>query len=212
MIRYIYGTDLHKFPTLSRTMFRDRAAQFKTRHNWEVTVDEDGYERDQYDGLNPLYIIWENTDGTHGGSLRLMPTVGRTMLNEHFTHLTDGVTIQSPIIWECTRFCLAPGAKSNVAAALMLAGGEVMEEFGIEHFVGVIFAHMGRVFRRIGSEPEILGTQGEGRDAISVALWETTAETQAAVAKSAGVTRDMSKRWFALSFGGTVVPKELQAA
>lgn len=212
MIRYIYGTDLHKFPTLSRTMFRDRAAQFKTRHNWEVTVDEDGYERDQYDGLNPLYIIWENTDGTHGGSLRLMPTVGRTMLNEHFTHLTDGVTIQSPIIWECTRFCLAPGAKSNVAAALMLAGGEVMEEFGIEHFVGVIFAHMGRVFRRIGSEPEILGTQGEGRDAISVALWETTAETQAAVAKSAGVTRDMSKRWFALSFGGTVVPKELEAA
>ena len=212
MIRYIYGTDLHKFPTLSRTMFRDRAAQFKTRHNWEVTVDEDGYERDQYDGLNPLYIIWENTDGTHGGSLRLMPTVGRTMLNEHFTHLTDGVTIQSPIIWECTRFCLAPGAKSNVAAALMLAGGEVMEEFGIAHFVGVIFAHMGRVFRRIGSEPEILGTQGEGRDAISVALWETTAETQAAVAKSAGVTRDMSKRWFALSFGGTVVPKELQAA
>ncbi|MBY6114962.1 autoinducer synthase [Mameliella alba] len=212
MIRYVYGTDLHKFPKLSRTMFRDRAAQFKTRHNWEVTVDEDGYERDQYDALNPLYIIWENSDGTHGGSLRLMPTVGRTMLNEHFTHLTDGVTIQSPVIWECTRFCLAPGAKAGVAAALMLAGGEVMREFGVEHFVGVIFAHMTRVFRRIGSEPEVLGTQGEGRDAISVALWESTPATQAAVAKSAGVTREMSRRWFELSFGNIVVPSQLEAA
>ena len=110
MIRYIYGTDLHKFPKLAEAMFRDRADQFKTRLGWEVSVDESGLERDEYDDENPLYVIWENADGTHGGSMRLLPTVGRTMINDHFIHLTDGVRIQSPLIWECTRFCLARGA------------------------------------------------------------------------------------------------------
>ena len=200
MIRYIYGEDLHKFPRLARTMFRDRAAQFKDRHDWEVSVDANGWERDEYDLENPLYLIWENADGTHGGSLRLMPTMGRTMLNDHFTHLTDGVTIQSPLIWECTRFCLAPGARSGVAAALMLAGGHVMEEFGVDHFVGVIFSHMVRVFRRIGSSPEVLGSQGTGRDAISVGLWEFSPETQEEVANSAGVSVAQSRQWFYQAF------------
>lgn len=204
MIRFIYAEDLHNYPLLARTMFRDRAAQFKTRHDWDVTVDGDGLERDQYDVENPLYIIWQNPDGTHGGSLRLMPTVGKTMVNDHFLHLTDGVRIESPLIWECTRFCLAKGALPGVAAALMLAGGEVMKEFGIEHFVGVIFAHMVRVFRRIGSTPEVLGTDGTGKGAISVAIWEFTEENQRAVSKVAGVSPDLMKRWFEASFGETV--------
>lgn len=212
MIRYIYGTDLHKFPKLAESMFRDRADQFKTRLNWEVSVDENGFERDEYDDENPLYVIWENADGTHGGSMRLLPTVGRTMVNDHFVHLTDGVRIQSPLIWECTRFCLARGAKPGVAAALMLAGGEVMQEFGVEHYVGVFDARMVRIYRRIGSSPDVLGRQGEGREQISVGLWAFTKEGQAQVAKSAGITPEMSKRWFALSFGDIVVPNEMVAA
>ncbi|ASP20825.1 isovaleryl-homoserine lactone synthase [Antarctobacter heliothermus] len=212
MIRYIYGTDLHKFPKLAEAMFRDRADQFKTRLGWEVSVDESGLERDEYDDENPLYVIWENADGTHGGSMRLLPTVGRTMINDHFIHLTDGVRIQSPLIWECTRFCLARGATPGVAAALMLAGGEVMQEFGVEHYVGVFDARMVRIYRRIGSSPEVLGQQGEGREQISVGLWEFTKAAQAQVSKSAGITPEMSKRWFARSFGDIVVPKEREAA
>lgn len=212
MIRYIYGTDLNKFPTLAESMFRDRADQFKTRLGWDVSVDENGFEKDEYDTENPLYVIWENDDGTHGGSMRLLPTVGRTMINDHFVHLTDGVRIQSPLIWECTRFCLARGAKPGVAAALMLAGGEVMQEFGVEHYVGVFDARMIRIYRRIGSSPEVLGSQGEGREQISVGLWEFSPSAQAHVSKSAGITPDMSKRWFALSFGQIVVPQTREAA
>ncbi|MGP6088180.1 acyl-homoserine-lactone synthase [Antarctobacter jejuensis] len=212
MIRYVYGTDLHKFPKLAETMFRDRADQFKTRLGWEVSVDERGYERDEYDDENPLYVIWENADGTHGGSMRLLPTLGKTMVNDHFVHLTDGVRIQSPVIWECTRFCLARGATPGVAAALMLAGGEVMQEFGVEHYVGVFDARMVRIYRRIGSSPEVLGSQGEGRERISVGLWEFSKAAQAHVAKSAGITPEMSKRWFALSFGQIVSPLELAVA
>ncbi|EBA08099.1 acyl-homoserine-lactone synthase [Sagittula stellata] len=212
MIRYIYGNDLHKFPKLARTMFLDRADQFKTRLGWAVDVDERGFERDAYDDENPLYVIWENKDGSHGGSMRLLPTVGGTMVNDHFIHLTDGVRIESPLIWECTRFCLSKAAGPGVAAALMLAGGEVMQEFGIQHYVGVFDARMVRIYNRIGSSPDILGQEGEGRAMIAVGLWEFTPEAQANVSRSAGISPDLSKRWFELSFGEIIDEAGLVAA
>lgn len=212
MIRYIHGHDLHKFPKLAESMFRDRADQFKTRLGWAVSVDAQGFERDEYDDENPLYVIWEESDGTHGGSMRLLPTTGRTMVNDHFLHLTDGVRIQSPLIWECTRFCLARGAKPGVAAALMLAGGEVMQQFGVAHYVGVFDARMVRIYRRIGSSPEVLGSEGEGREAVSIGLWEFSPDAQANVARTAGITPDMSRRWFERSFGGVMTPGIREAA
>ena len=212
MIRYIYGNDLHNFPKLARTMFLDRADQFKTRLGWDVSVDSRGFERDEYDDENPLYVIWENADGTHGGSMRLLPTVGRTMVNDHFRHLTDGVRIESPLIWECTRFCLSRKATGGVAAALMLAGGEVMKEFGIEHYVGVFDARMVRIYKRIGSSPEILGQEGEGRSMVAVGLWEFTEDAQAKVAQTADVSPAQSSRWFEQSFGAIVADAGLVAA
>ncbi|MBL4874778.1 MAG: autoinducer synthase, partial [Rhodobacteraceae bacterium] len=44
MIKYIYADQLDNFPILKDTMFKDRAGQFKIRHGWDVTVDENGYE------------------------------------------------------------------------------------------------------------------------------------------------------------------------
>ncbi|MDA7426377.1 acyl-homoserine-lactone synthase [Thalassococcus lentus] len=201
MIRYIYGKELHKFPDLSRSMFEDRADQFHTRLGWQVDLDEQGREVDAYDALNPLYVIWEQPDGRHGGSMRLLPTTGRTMVNDHFLHLTEGVRIQSPLIWECTRFCLARGVAPGVAAALMLAGGEVMRHFGIEHFVGVFDARMVRIYRRIGASPDVVGAQGMGREKISVGLWGFSPQAQARVSKSADISPELSRRWFELSFG-----------
>ncbi|MEL6621104.1 MAG: acyl-homoserine-lactone synthase [Pseudomonadota bacterium] len=200
MLRYLYAQDLKDHPKLARTMFRDRADQFKTRLGWDVAVDADGYERDAYDALNPLYVIWEEPDGSHGGSMRFLPTTGRTMVNEHFGDLMSG-PICSPVIWECTRFCLNRGAGSHVAAALMLGGGEIMQNFGIEHFVGVFDARMVRIYRMIGSSPELLGSTGAGRDKISVGLWHFDPVAAQRVADRAGVSLTLSQRWFTQSFG-----------
>ncbi|MEM8578748.1 MAG: acyl-homoserine-lactone synthase [Pseudomonadota bacterium] len=201
MLRYIYADDLHRFPRLARTMFEDRADQFKTRLGWEVTVDADGQERDQYDALNPLYVIWETPEGVHGGSMRFLPTTGRTMVNEHFSDVMGGGHVQSGRIWECTRFCLARGAGSHVAAALMLGGGEIMQNFGIEHFVGVFDARMVRIYRMIGSSPEVLGSTGQGRDQISVGLWHFDPGAAARVADRAGISPALSRLWFDRAFG-----------
>ena len=88
MLRYLTTQDLAALPRLSDSMFRDRARQFHTRRGWNLRIDGDGRERDQYDGLpGALYVVWERPDGTHGGSMRFLPTTGRTMLAEHFAAL-----------------------------------------------------------------------------------------------------------------------------
>ena len=67
MIRYLYADELEALPELKKSMFQDRADQFKTRLGWDVTVNEDGFECDEYDDLNPLYVIYQQADGSHGG-------------------------------------------------------------------------------------------------------------------------------------------------
>ncbi|WP_147125931.1 acyl-homoserine-lactone synthase [Shimia ponticola] len=201
MIRFVYADQLTELPKLRETMHMDRAWQFKTRLKWDVAVDKDGWESDAYDALNPLYVIWQLPDGAHGGSMRLLPTTSNTMVNDHFLHLTDGVRIESPKIWECTRFCLGPRATPQTAAALMLAGGEVLQGFGLTSFVGVFDARMVRIYKRIGASPEVLGSQGKGRDAISVGLWGFDAAAQARVARQAGLGPQIVRHWFNRAFG-----------
>ena len=201
MLRYIYGHDLHLFPELAAGMFRDRADQFRTRLGWDVSVDAQGEERDSYDALDPLYVVWEEPDGRHGGSMRLLPTTGPVMVNDIFGHLTGGAPICSPLIWECTRFCLSRRAGAHVAAALMLGGGDVMTGFGVKHFAGVFDARMVRIYRMIGACPEVLGRAGQGRAQISVGLWSFSEQARRKVAVRAGISPETSQQWFDRAFG-----------
>ena len=168
MLRYLFADELNQFPLLRDSMFRDRADQFHTRLGWNVQLTEEGEERDQYDVLNPLYVIWEEPDGRHGGSMRFLPTTGRTMINEHFRMLLEDRPLANPKIWECTRFCLARDAAPNVSAALMLGGAEIGLGFDLSFSVGVFDARMVRIYRRLGWSPMVIGSTGEGRDTISV--------------------------------------------
>lgn len=201
MLRYIYGHDLHRFPQLRRSMFHDRAEQFKHRLGWAVRVNAAGEERDEYDEINPLYVIWELPDGSHGGSMRFLPTTGRTMVNDHFSHLCDGVKIQSPLIWECTRFCISPRADRRAAAALTLGAGEIMARFHLRHFIGVFDPRMERIYRRMGLNPDVIGRSGEGADEIGVGLWEMDAAAWPRVLAKVGVTRQISTQWFDRALG-----------
>jgi len=201
MLRYLYGNDLSRRPRLAHGMFADRAEQFANRLGWDVRVNSAGEERDQYDDLNPLYVIWETGEGRHGGSMRFLPTTGRTMVNEHFAFLNDGTPIASPLIWECTRFCLAPGAERRAAAALALGAGELMAAFHLTHFVGVFDRRMERVYARMGLEPEVLGHSGAGRDAIGVGLWSMQASAFAPTLAKVGVSRATSRGWLRADLG-----------
>ena len=201
MIQFLRAAELSEHPKLSHSMFCDRAKQFKERLKWDVNVDDNGEERDQYDSLDALYVIWKMPDGTHGGSMRFLPTTGRTMVNEHFLHLLDGTPVCSPLIWECTRFCLSSTASSRIAAALMLAGSALMKGHGVEHFVAVFDAPMQRVYRMVGSSPKVLGSAGEGRTKTSVGLWTHTPAAKARLLAKAHVSDEMVSWWYQRRFG-----------
>lgn len=204
MLRYIYAEDMGGFPTLNRSMFEDRADQFKTRLGWAVNVDTNGQERDDYDAMNPLYVIWQRSNGCHGGSMRVMPTTGSTMVNDHFAHVA-GLEIISPFIWESTRFCLSRElSRENAArasAALMLGGCEIGLRFGLQHAIGVFDARMIRIYRMLGWSPEVLGESGEGRNKVYVGLWDFSEEVRSTLAPKAGIAPSLSEMWFEASFG-----------
>ncbi|PWR01354.1 autoinducer synthase [Meridianimarinicoccus roseus] len=196
MLRYIYGSQLDHHPKLRDTMFRDRADQFHTRLGWDVSVSENGEERDQYDGPRTLYVIWETEAGQHGGSMRFLPTTGPTMINDHFLPLLEGYPMQNDKIMECTRFCLARNAAPRVSAALMLGGAELGLGFRLSFSVGVFDARMVRIYSRLGWAPMILGSSGEGREAVSAGLWAFSEPRAHALCEKASIPRGLSRLWF----------------
>lgn len=205
MLRFIYANDLDTFPLLKDTMFKHRAIQFRDRLGWEVTVDENGHEHDEYDAINPLYVIWERADGTHGGSMRFLPTTGDTMINDHFSHIIDGTDIRSPLIWECTRLCLAPDADRRVTAALVLGAAELMQHFELMQFVGVFDPRMERIYSLLGVCPEVIGRDGEGPEEIGVGLWGFDETARPKVQARAKVDQAQANSWFRRSFNLPVI-------
>jgi len=212
MIRFIRADDLHLHSQLRDSMFRDRADQFKTRLGWAVSVDGTGYEMDAYDQLNPLYVICQGADGGHLGSMRFLPMTGPNMIEDHFSHLLSGQQIGNDRIWECTRFCLGQNAGPHVAGRLMSAGGEILHGFGLDAFAGVFDEQMIRIYKRIGAAPEIIGSEGQGRDKISLGLWRFTSAARSRVARRSGLSEQIIRHWFESCFGRqTVNPFTLPA-
>ena len=208
MIRYLYGSQLDSHAALAADMFRDRAAQFRDRMGWDVTVDELGWETDQYDALDPLYVIAEDERGGHAASMRFLPTTGRTMTSEIFPHLIGGRAIRSPLIWECTRFCLAPGNNAAGAAQKLLLGGiQLGLEMGLTHSLGVFDKPMVRVYRRLGWEPEVLGTD----NGISAGLWTLDAGVVDHFCASLGIAPATVRGWVDAAFGDLPLPGAVDA-
>ena len=201
MIHYVFADGLDDHPALRDSMLRDRTRQFRDRLGWDLVVDWADREVDAYDGEAPLYVIATRPDGTHAGSLRFLPTMGRTMLHDHFSDLTNGVRIASPQIWECTRFCIAPLAPRRTAARLLLAAAELGLASGLSHAVGVFDAPMLRVYDRLGWRPAVLGRRGVGRAAICAGLWAFTEDVLPGLRGAAGVAAPQSQGWVIRAFG-----------
>lgn len=171
MIHIVYENEHAKNSKLFNSMYEHRAVQFGKRLNWQVKIDDLGRERDEYDDLNPMYLILERDGGDHAGSMRFLPTTEETMINTYFTNLTGGVTIKSPFIWECTRFCLAPNAGTNDSWKVLLGTVELGLHFNLQFFVGVFDHQMLRVYKRIGWDPTIIGEGLLDGKRVCAGLW-----------------------------------------
>jgi acyl homoserine lactone synthase len=104
MLKLIEGSKASLFPREMDAMFRNRAEIFSERLGWDVIV-KDGYERDRFDDLDPLYLVSvDPMTERYWGSLRLLPTTGPNMLRDVFPRLLEeGEVIESATIWESLR-------------------------------------------------------------------------------------------------------------
>ncbi|KKL06388.1 hypothetical protein LCGC14_2596510, partial [marine sediment metagenome] len=145
--------------------------------------------------------IWERPDGRHGGSMRLLPTTGATMIQDHFATLLPRGGVAGPKVWECTRFCTAPDAAPNVSAALMLGVLEFGLGLGLSHLAGVFDARMVPVYRRLGWSPRVLGRTEPGRRGICAGLWSIDRDVRPTLLRKAGVSGAVAGHWFRRGFG-----------
>lgn len=77
---------------------------FVERLGWELDTPK-GYERDQFDKPDTVYVVARNSDKEIIGCSRLLPTSEPYLLSEVFPHLLNGnPPPHSPAIWEISRF------------------------------------------------------------------------------------------------------------
>ena len=106
MILIVDGLNRHRYSNLIDEMFALRARVFKDRLGWDVVV-EDGKEIDEFDSLDPAYVLGLDDDGHVVACVRALQTTGPHMLSDVFSDILDGEPpLRSPTLWESTRFCV----------------------------------------------------------------------------------------------------------
>ena len=87
MIIVIDGLNRQRYSRLLDEMFALRARVFGQRLAWEVDII-DGKEIDQFDALDPAYVIGLNDDGHVVSCVRALQTTGPHMLSDVFSPIT----------------------------------------------------------------------------------------------------------------------------
>jgi acyl homoserine lactone synthase len=196
---------LHIVESHNRSDFKDlldemhvlRARVFKDRLQWDVDVIN-GREVDTFDEADPLYILSVN-DQTQRleGSVRLLPTTGPNMLRDVFpVLLPDGMIVESPTIWESSRFCIEPEMSNlgrtfinRVTSELLCGLVEVGLDTGLSHIVSVYDARMARIFRSAHCPAETIGNHVRiGRVLTCAGLFEVSQSLWESIASSAGIS------------------------
>ena len=212
MILLINGSEMDRYPRIMSGVFRLRAEIFHSRLGWDVTV-KDGLETDQFDEINPLYLVAVDPTATHvRGTVRLLPTTGPNMLRDVFPSLLPAhEKIESPTIWECSRFAVDPKIEtpmdghlvSEATGELMAAVIEVGLLAGLSEVMGVFDARFIRILRAAGTPPMLVGhTQRIGVCLTSVGLFEVSKNSLRNIQKACGLSgsvleTESSRRYFA---------------
>jgi N-acyl-L-homoserine lactone synthetase len=165
MIRLVQGSQRARFPHEIDQMHRLRAQVFYERLGWDVKVRH-SREIDQFDSLDPLYLLSLDDRGHVQGSLRLLPTTGPHMLADVFSALLPvGQTVRSATVWESSRFSVAQSAvaerSSNllnrVTGELLLGIVEVGMMAGLTEVVSVYDLCFSRILKRAKCYAEPIG-------------------------------------------------------
>ena len=145
-----------------REMFRLRHRVFKERLGWDVQ-SRNGMERDEFDDMNPAYLLAFDREERLVGTWRMLPTTGPYMLRDVFPVLLGGMKApRHPNICEGSRFAVdcdylgksSLAALSQVTAEIFCAVVEYCIANGYSEIVTVYDARIGRLLPRLGCAPK----------------------------------------------------------
>lgn len=201
MIRLVNGGDRHQHADIVDQMYRIRAAVFNERLGWDVEV-KDGREIDQFDDEAPLYLISINEKTAQvQGALRLLRTTGPNMLRDVFpVLLKPGEVVESPLIWESSRFSINPDLSQRTASGevnhvlsivtmeLLCGIVEVCQLASIDSVVSVFDARMLRIFRAADCPTNVIGTPTKiGRVMTYAGMFEISDDMRTRLARAGGI-------------------------
>lgn len=128
-------------------MHKLRARLFAGRLGWQVKI-EYGRERDEYDALNPTYILALTDHGNLAGCARLLPTTGPTMLSQTFPQLLPGARLRGKsTMIESSRFCVDTRGEGRE--------GRFLHEATLTLFAGMIEWSMSNGFDEIATATDV---------------------------------------------------------
>lgn len=142
MIKILQGYRLDD--RLTAAMFEDRKRVFVDLLNWDVPVVDGQFEIDGFDGGNAIYLIADDGNGGHLGSMRLLPTCRPHILGTLFPALCEESVPTGEAIFEITRLCLPVrlGAARRLAVRNCLISAMIdhATALGIAALTGVVSA------------------------------------------------------------------------
>ncbi len=200
MILAIEGVDRGAHPALFDQMFRMRAAVFADRLGWDVAV-VNGLEIDRFDAEDPLYLLCvDELTQQLKGAVRLLPTTGPNMLRDVFSVLVPDGNVESPLIWESSRFAINPALAvgpdrqdanrvvNTITIELLCGLVEVAQLAGVEHIVSVFDARMARIFRAADCPYELIGVPTRiGKTMTYAGLFEISDEMRRRLGNASGL-------------------------
>jgi acyl homoserine lactone synthase len=200
MIKVVQGQHRAKYPREIDAMHALRRKTFHERMRWDVSLIRH-WEIDGFDVLDPVYLLSINRDGCVVGTLRLLPTTGFTMINDVFGELLpDGKPIESPLIWESSRFAvdheadvpIGPSGISRATAELGLGMNAIGMQLGLTHVVTVYDALVHRALKkaRCAGEP-IAEPRRIGKTLTYAVFYEVGPATERLVRSVSGITGDV---------------------
>ncbi|MDZ5449155.1 MULTISPECIES: acyl-homoserine-lactone synthase [Labrys] len=197
MIEVIQSYERHLHTETLDALYQMRARVFKDRLDWDVNVSN-GREIDYFDDCDPVYLISRNQyTGRVEGGLRLLPTTGPNMLRDVFSVLLpDGEIVESPLIWESSRFAIDPDLANDgnrrlhsVTTELLCGIVEVGMLAGIDFVVSVYDARMARIFKLANCPADVIGVPTRiGRVMTYAGLFEISEEMRAGIAAAGQIT------------------------
>ncbi len=133
-------------------MHQLRAKIFSEKMGWTVSVISN-IEIDEFDFLDPYYMMIFHPDNYLCGCWRLLPTEGPYMLKKVFPELLhDHPVPENPKVWELSRFAIMTDASEGFGftGLAMEAMREVVafgDRMGIERYVTVTTVAIERMLR-----------------------------------------------------------------